>query len=352
MSSPQMRILLMADSRAFHTERLVREMRRQGCRVMVVSMERGCLHHFHLKRRGPVPSLHYSLAARQVRTIIERFRPDIVNAHFASGYGHMAALARPKSGPPLVVHLWGSDILIVPHKSLLHRRKTIVALKAADHCLADSDYLLREARELYHDFPGTVIPWGIEAEYLSDHQAERRLKHPLRIITPRTQAAVYNNEFVLDALRERIRSGEVTLTFPGFGPEADRFRSQVGDLLGKGVDLYSRQPRRSFVAMLVDHDVYLSASRFDSSPASMIEAMALGLIPVAADIPGVREWLTRESGFTFVQDDADSLLTMIDRLKTCDQLDEMRRRNLQQVRQRAIFEDNVSETLKIMRGLL
>jgi glycosyltransferase involved in cell wall biosynthesis len=331
---------------------MAKEMRRQGCRVLVASLERGRVHHFHLKKRGPVPWLHYSLATRQVRTLVKRFRPDIVNAHFASGYGHLAALARVKLSPPLVVHLWGSDVLIVPHKSFLHRRKTIAALKAADHCLADSEYLLREARDLTNEFLGTVIPWGIETEYLSDRPAERTMKKPLRIIVPRTQAAVYNNEFIIDSLRDAVSRGELTLTFPDFGPEADRFRLRVGDLLGNGVDLYPRLSRGDFVAMLSRHDVYLSASRSDSSPASMIEAMGLGVIPVAADIPGVREWLTPETGFTFVQDDGESLRSALGDLVASDRLDEMRLRNLREVQRRAVFEDNVTETLRIMRGLL
>ena len=52
MSDAGIKILVLADSRAFHTERYVRELRNQGCRVLLASLERGNTHHFHLKHRA------------------------------------------------------------------------------------------------------------------------------------------------------------------------------------------------------------------------------------------------------------------------------------------------------------
>jgi glycosyltransferase involved in cell wall biosynthesis len=85
----------------------------------------------------------------------------------------------------------------------------------------------------------------------------------------------------------------------------------------------------------------------------LIEAMALGLIPVAADIPGVREWLNEESGFLYRQDDEadlrDKMESLIGSGYPCER---MRRRNLDRVKAEAVFEDNVAETVEIMQQLI
>jgi len=309
------------------------------------------MHHFHLQHHGPVRSLHYPLAARQVNALVERFRPDVVNAHFASGYGYLAALALKDDGPPLAVHLWGSDVLIVPHKSPLHRRKTVRALRAADHVFADSDYLIDAARELAPLPRTSVIPWGIESRYLPLHRFDYDLGSPLRIIVPRTQTPIYNNQFLLKTLRPLITAGKVTMTFPDFGAEVESFRAAVGDLRDRGVMLYPRLDRDAFIALLAGHDVYLSAARSDSSPASLIEAMALGLIPIAADIPGVREWLSVENGYLFEQDDPESLTGAINAVVESYGQTDLRRANLKRVQRNAVFEDNIAATLDAMKEL-
>ncbi len=111
-------------------------------------------------------------------------------------------------------------------------------------------------------------------------------------------------------------------------------------------------PRDEFLPFMAGHDVYLSASTTDSSPASLIEAMALGLLPVAADIPGVREWLSPESGYLFRQHDSEGLKTLMIRLiQEQDVHRRIREENLARVKQKAVFEENIAEELAIMERL-
>ncbi len=123
-------------------------------------------------------------------------------------------------------------------------------------------------------------------------------------------------------------------------------------MCGDRIGFYPKKNRREFMAFLAGHDVYLSAALSDSSPVSLLEAMGLGLIPVAADIPGVREWLNPESGFTFDQNNADSLRRTIAKvIEGTDSFEQMRRGNIARVQKEAIFESNIAETIGIMRNL-
>lgn len=350
MKARRFKILLLADSRAFHTERIVGELRRQGCQVLTASLEKGSIHHFHLKSRGPIRKLHYAFSSLQVRRLIERFRPDVINAHYACGYGFVASQATRKGQVPIVLNLWGSDVLIVPHWSTLHRLKTVRGLAAACHVTGDSEYLVESARKLTPLNETSVIPWGVERRFLQESSCSSKVHKPLRIITPRTQAKIYNNDFILDTLEPMVREGKITLTFPAFGALAKEFRSKVRRLPASGVTLYEKMPRDEYMEMVRSHDVYLSASRSDSSPASLIEAMGLGLVPIAAEIDGVREWLDLSSGITFPQDDAESLTNAVAKLlRSYESFDQIRKDNFARVQEEAVFEDNVAELLGIMR---
>jgi glycosyltransferase involved in cell wall biosynthesis len=348
-----LKILLLAKSSSFHTERFAAELRRQGCRVLVASLERGNLHHFHLKLRGPHRVFYYLLAPLEIRGIINRFQPDVINPHYAAGYGFSAALANIVQQVPMVLNLWGGDILLAPKKSFLHKMKPLLALKAADCVIGDSVYLIASAQELVPLASSRVIPWGIEERYLAFHKQSYVFQSPVRIIVPRTQEKLYNNELIVKSLAPLVRERKVEITFTNFGSLANEFRRWTHDITGdKDVRFYDKMPRGKFLPYMAEHDIYLSASTTDSSPASLIEAMGLGLLPVAADIPGVREWLTPESGYLFKQHDPEDLLTLISKLLESQDLhDEMRRKNLERVKREALFENNVAEEISIMKEL-
>ncbi len=352
LSANRFRVLVLADSRAFHTERYVAELLRQGCHVLLASLERGKMLHFRLRKRGPFGFLHYAMSATEIKALIREYKPDIVNPHFASGYGFAAALAVSGRQVPVLLHLWGSDILLVPKKSLLHKRKTAFALHSADHVLGDSEYLIQEASSLAHLKAKSVIPWGIEKQFVLPEVPDRKLSVPLRIIVPRPHLGVYNNELILHELSPLIGDGRITISFPEWGANANGFVEKAGWLIDNGIALYKRMPRVDFPAFVASHDVFLSAAKSDSSPASMLEAMGLGLIPVAADIPGVREWLTDDNGYLFDSSVSGALATVVQgMLEGRNDHTAMRKANIERIRAEALFEDNVARTLEIMRTL-
>ena len=353
VESDKLRVLVLGDSRSFHIERYLPELRRQNCEVLLASLEAGRIEYFQLKWRGPIRQLHYRLAVPELRELLSNFKPDIVDAHFASGYGHLAALALEGMSTPLIVHLWGSDILIVPKKSFLHKMKTVKALKNADAIVADSEYLLNEARKLAPLKQTLVSPFGIERKYLELHKKSYEFSHPLKIIIPRPHEEVYNNLFVLKSLSPLLKAGQITLTFPDFGTLNIEFKFQYRALNVSGVSFYRQCEREEFLKLMSVHDVYLSASRSDSSPVSMIESMALGLVPAAAKIPGIEEWAKDSGALTFEQDNSTELVAVINRIiSEGDSLGVMRTNNLERVRKDALYENNIAARVDLMRQLV
>ena len=352
MNAKNLRILLLGDSRSFHIERYVPELRRQNCEILLASIEEGAIEHYQFKRLGPIRQFHYSLAVPALKRLISTYLPEIIDVQDAN-YGYMAALALKHSPIPLNLQILGSDILIVPHKSFVHRWKTSFALRRADAVVADSQYLLNEAMKLANLKLSLVEPFGIEEKYLRLHKQDYTVFRPLRIIVPRLQDKVYNNFFIVKSLTAFLKAGSIVLTFADFGRLAKKFKSAVQSLNCPNIRFYQRSDRDTFMKLMSEHDVYLSASLSDSSPVSLIESMALGLIPVAARIPGIKEWAEDSGAFTFTKDNSNELSGLIrniidDNLEHTD----MRIRNLAKVKQRALFENNVVARINIMKKLI
>lgn len=344
--------MVLADSRSFHTERYVAELRRQGCKVFVASLEHGHMHHYHLRKRGPIRQLHYMLAATEVRELVHRIRPDVINPHFASGYGFLAAVAGVRTLAPIVTNLWGSDILLVPEKSVFHRRKTAYALSQSDFLAGDSQYLIDAAAKIAPLKKSSVIPWGIESSFLTFHRSTYKLTKPLRIIVPRPHEKVYNNLFLVRALAPLANDGLLELTFPAAGSLLGHFTLHARSMIGDRLHIYERLPRDRFMEFMAAHDVYLSSALSDSSPASMIEAMGLGLLPITADIPGVREWLSNDNGFLYEPYNEKALRNIVEWLiRNDDPKDTWRTANLERVKREAVFENNVATMIRIMSDL-
>ena len=339
---------MLADCRSVHTQRFADELRRQGCEVLLASLERGPEEAIRLPRRC-VPPLRYFVVTDVIRRLVRDFRPDVVNAHFASGYGVTAALARIQSGPRLALNLWGSDILHVPGKSILHQWKTIYALRSADIVFADSHFLLNEAGKIATIKWGEVISWGIERDALGLRKQSYAFCTPCRIIVPRFHAALYGNVRIVEALRGPVEAGRITLTFPASGPKLSEFRRRYADLIDNGIELYEHLSRNQFLDYMAEHDIYLSNAAWDSSPVSLIEAMGLGLLPVVADTPGIDDWLGSENGFRFNRNKLSELThTIVSILDAGDEHAEMRQRNYDKVLRYGIFEDNVARHLEFM----
>lgn len=348
----RLRVLVLADAGSVHTERYIAELRRQGCSVLLASLEEGRTTYHRLKRRGPFGLLWYILAATEVREVIKRFRPHVINPHFVSGYGFMTALAQGRGFAPVVTHAWGSDILLVPQKSIFHRRKTAYALSEATVVVGDSEYLISQADAISRCKQSLVLPWGIERQYLSLHKSDYQLHTPLRIIVPRHHENVYNNLYVVQVLAPLINTGRVEVTFPNFGSLTGQFKLQSTALVGDKLKFYDKLERGEFLKFLAKHDVYLSAAVSDSSPASMLEAMAVGLIPIAPDIPGVQEWLTYSHGFVYSLYAPEQLTDAIKNIMSQgSSFGEMRERNLRRIKEQAVFEDNIARIVHVMRQL-
>jgi glycosyltransferase involved in cell wall biosynthesis len=342
-----MRICFLADGKSFHTQRWVDYFVEKGHQCHLLSLEKGIQTkavHLVLKSNSPVNALNFILAVPQVKKILKEIAPDILNAHFASAYGFTGALTGFK---PLVISCWGSDILISPKKSFLHKLRVKYALSRADLITSDGQDLAQAVDKL--GVPGqkiVVSPMGIDQNLLKIR--EQRSQKLFTILITRKLEPLYDLETFLKAASEVVKNYKEKVKFiiTGDGSQKEnllRLSQKLG--LNKSVEFKNFLPRDEFLNLFQRADIYVSTSLSDSTSVALLEAMASGLIPVVTDIPGNREWIKQgENGFLFSPKNHQALAKKIlFAISNFDKLNKIREENLSLIKKTALWEDNMEK---------
>ena len=107
----------------------------------------------------------YFLIVAQVKKLLLAIKPDIVNAHYASGYGTTARLVNYH---PYVLSVWGSDIYLFPKKSFIHHWLVNKNLLASSY----DDIRFEQSNEIYYCINSILkfMPWVRNIYLVTDQQ--------------------------------------------------------------------------------------------------------------------------------------------------------------------------------------
>ena len=110
------------------------------------------------KLSGNVFKIIYISAFLKIKRIIDKFKPDIIHAHYAGSYGLLGALTKFH---PYILSVWGVDINIYPKVSFIHNYLIKYSLNKADTLLATSKILKEETKKYTHK-EIEITPFGID----------------------------------------------------------------------------------------------------------------------------------------------------------------------------------------------
>lgn len=93
-------------------------------------------------------------------------------------------------------------------------------------------------------------------------------------------------------------------TIYGEGPEENWLREQFAhEIKAKTVVMAAHVPRQNLFRTIREHDIFIMTSESEGGPLTLLEAMAVGLVPVCGDIPClVQEVINRDNGFVVPRD--------------------------------------------------
>ncbi|MFH1698969.1 MAG: glycosyltransferase [Candidatus Zixiibacteriota bacterium] len=340
------KLLVLSDGRSIHTERWCRYFEQNGFEVGLFSLEEISISSPKIKYQGRRPTgrgiIDYSLAKNQFRKIAESFNPDIINAHFVNSYGWLASHT---DNCPVVVTAWGTDLLILPQKSQIQRRRVARALGHAHTCTVDSQNLFDAANEFIEERKIENIIMGVDRGFFENRvKKDYRKKEIIRILAPRGFQAVYDPESIIKAADALKGEYKFQIDMSGDDSSIRKYGMMINKLnLTEMISLKQRLPREEFEKSLLGYDVYLSSSLSDSTSVALLEAMSVGLLPIVSDIPGNREWITDSyNGYLFEPGNVASLTEkLMEVLNGEIDITHIAQINRSLIEEKAIWQDNM-----------
>jgi glycosyltransferase involved in cell wall biosynthesis len=232
-------------------------------------------------RRAGGPRRHLRLA-RDARAAAERFRPDVVYAHFLVPAGLAAARA---SRAPLVVTAHGQDVANIGRLPGIRAATSYVVRRAAA-VIAVSDWLRRDLEAKIPAARGKVevADCGVDLDLFP---ARPSPTGPLALVCVGSLTE-RKNPLRLAAAFERL--GEGTLTFVGDGPLRGQLEGRVG------ITVTGRIPHDQVPGWLASAHVVCGPSLVEPFGQALLEGMAAGRSVVATRIGGPPEFVTPEAG--------------------------------------------------------
>lgn len=296
-----MRIAFVAHHGSVHTRRWAGFFGSRGHDVHVVTCGDGDVptegaYAVHELGAPRPPKSGYLLRVPAARSILRRLRPDVLHAHHATSYGLLALAAGVR---PLVVTAHGSDVLLGRH-NIVYRRVLRRVFRASVLVTVPSV----EMRDAVLDIAGRAIDidvfqYGIETARLAALRESMRSEPgggegPRRIVSARPLRPLYRLDVLVDALALLAeRRDDWICTVFGDGPERESLSLRAERLgLSGTVRFVGQRPVAEVESELARADAYVSLAESDGASIALLEAMALGAVPVVSDIASNRAWVS------------------------------------------------------------
>lgn len=242
----------------------------------------------------------YLLKLRSARRAVRAIAPDLLHAHWLTSYG-LLALASDRRNLPVVVTAHGDDVLLAPRNPLL-RRIVQRVLRAASLVTVPGDAMRDAVLELLdpHAPPAAgiaVFQYGVESRRLAaagERARGRRVPGgPLRIVSARALLDLYRIDALLDALALLAADGvDFRCDLFGDGPARRALEARAHRLgISDGCTFHGAVAPARVEEFVAASDAYVSVSESDGVSLALLEALALGAVPVLSDIPANRPWV-------------------------------------------------------------
>lgn len=330
-----MRILFIANASSSHTVKWVNALAKEDYEVHLVYNANDQPHENEISPKVILHQLKvsgnigYFLNCFELKKLSKRIKPDIANAHYASGYGTLARLSKVK---PLVLSVWGSDVYDFPYQSKQKMELVKRNLLYADKIASTSHAMAKQVKRILdnENINVSVTPFGVDLGVFKKKNREYCRKE-IVIGNVKSLKLVYGIEYLIlsmDELLKRLRKNEqydiannIKLKIYGDGDQKKTLEDLIKRLgLQQSVQMMGEISQHLVPSALDDIDVFCVTSIQESFGVSLIEAMAHEIPIVSSDAEGFKEVnIDKITGFVVPCKDynatADALEKLIDDLE-------------------------------------
>lgn len=356
-----MKICFLANGASEHTVRWATSMAGEGCQVDIISFDDAVIpganvHYIKpVKReRNSLPSapknLSYIAKSMEVKSIVKKIKPDILHAHYATGYGLTGALCNYH---PLVISTWGTDIFDAPRKNRLFKNLVRYNLKKADYITATSQALTRETM-LYTEKKVHTIPFGIDTSRFFKYGKADKNKVTIGIV--KSLEEVYGIRYLIEAFgRVHSRHKNTELLIVGSGSKHKEMQELSRKLNLEGNVIFAgKVPNEEVPLYLNKMDIFVMPSIKESFGVAALEAQACEVPVIASNVGGIPEVVVdNHTGFLVEPSDIDILSEKIEKLVLGQDLREAMGRNGRVfVEEKYSWDKNVMDMYNLYREII
>jgi len=288
-----MKIAILSAASAIHTIRWCNGLASLDHEIFLISAHKlleplaSNIKYYQLSNKAP---LGYYTNSHELKKILRQIKPEILNVHFASGYG---TLGRLSGFTPLLLSVWGSDVYDFPEKSVLHKWIVSRNIREADAIASTSYCMLEVTQRLYNHNKTFITPFGIDVKEFYSQKKE----DPSDFIygTVKTLSYKYGIDTLIRAFKIVIDSSggdKPFLEITGDGPDRNKLENLAENLgIKDQVRFIGMKQHEEVAEQLHRMDVYVALSRLDSESfgVAILEASACGLPVIVSDVDGLKE---------------------------------------------------------------
>ena len=315
-----MKIAMISSGSSIHVKKIANELVRRGHEITLYTLPNNDKLLPDLDKKIKVVKLPikgklgYFLNAPYIRKKLKQNPVDLINSHYASGYG---TLARMVGKHPLALAVFGADVYEYPFQSKLKMTTVIKNLDWADVITSTSHVMADKVREFYHKRRQIyVTPFGVDLDRFHPVEVDKDDCFEIGIVKKIEKK--YGIEYLLKAfhmLREKYGVKNSRLVIYGRGSAIEEYKALAQEMNISNSVLFKGFVQNEMVPEVFSHmDVacFPSVEDSESFGVAAVEAMACGVPVVCSDASGFTEVV--ENGI------AGSIVPKMDYVSLCNSL--------------------------------
>ena len=362
-----MKIIFLGEAASIHTIRWVNSLSEKGIEVILVSLKE------EIETIGKIndnvkviylpfgTKLGYYLNVFALKKIISKEKPDLINAHYASGYG---TLGRLSGFNKKLLNVWGSDVYDFPNESKIKKRiieknlKNYTAIASTSYCMAEETkkYLKNKSKEIF------ITPFGVDTEKFKNLNIEKK-EDKITIGIVKTLTEKYGIEYLIKAIKEleNILDIEnykkIRLLIYGKGELKNKLEDLTKELQIDDKVIFKGYINNEDVPKVLNEmDIFVVPSILNSESfgVAAVEAMACEVPVIVSDADGLKEVVVNnETGFVIPKRSPKEIANKIKILiENNDVVKKFKKNARERVLKLYDWNKNVENMIKIYKELL
>ena len=360
-----MKVVFISGANSIHTVRWVNALSERGIEVVLISLKDHENTEGNINKNIKIIYLPikgtkgYYLNSFFVNSIIKKEKPDLINVHYASGYG---TLGRTIKFENKLLNIWGSDVYDFPNQSSLKKKILIKNLLAYKGIASTSHCMTRETKKYLKNKEIYITPFGVDTDLFKNLNYKKD-ENKIVIGIVKTLLPKYGIEYLIKAVKELENILEknifnmIEVHIYGRGNLEQELKQLAVDLNLKG--------KIKFLGFIKNIDVVKAINKMDifvvpsilnseSFGVAAVEAMACEVPVVVSDADGLKEVVVNnETGFVVPKKDYKIIAEKLKELI----LDEKLRIKFGKNGRKRVLElynwnDNVKNMIKIYKEII